>query len=252
MGRAGGLPRHRFFVPGPLVEGTTVAVDALAPQLAGVLRLAPGASILLLDGSGQEFVATIVDLARHRAHAAIESSHPNQAEPGLRLTLFQCTLKQDKFEWVLQKGTELGVSRFVPVVSERSIVRPLSAVKAKYERWQTILREAAEQCGRGQIPELAEPLDWQVAVRSLQGPGLVAWEEAVAQPNLIDALGAPVGTLTQLSVAIGPEGGLTGAEVGEAENSGWRRFTLGPRILRAETAAITAATIALAAAGDLG
>ncbi|MBK8049600.1 MAG: RsmE family RNA methyltransferase [Anaerolineales bacterium] len=100
--------------------------------------------------------------------------------------------------------------------------------------------------------KLAEPLDWPAAVRSLQGPGLVAWEEAVAQPNLSDALRAPVETLTQLSVAIGPEGGLTGAEVEEAENCGWRRFTLGPRILRAETAAITAATIALAAAGDLG
>ena len=252
MGRAGGLPHHRFFVPGPLVEETTVAIDSLAPQLTGVLRLAPGASILLLDGSGREFVATVVVLSRHRARAQIVSSHLNQAEPEFRLTLLQCTLKQDKFEWVLQKGTELGIARFVPVISERSIVRPLTAVRAKYERWHTILREAAEQSGRGRIPELAEPFEWLAAVRNLQGPGLVAWEEANSAPNLMHALGAPADTVEQLSLAIGPEGGLTKAEVDAAEDSGWRRFTLGPRILRAETAAITAAALALSAAGDLG
>jgi 16S rRNA (uracil1498-N3)-methyltransferase len=76
------------------------------------------------------------------------------SEPFHRLTLYQCSLKADKFEWILQKGTELGVSVFVPVISQRSVVRPESALLKKYDRWHTILREAAEQCGRGRLPHV--------------------------------------------------------------------------------------------------
>ncbi len=152
--------RQRFFVPGPLAAGATVALDQLAPQLAQVLRMGAGDELVLLDGSGQEFRARLAAIDRRRATAQVIEVRACPAEPALHLTLYQCSLKADKFEWVLQKGTELGVSRFVPVIAERSIVRPAAALLGKYARWEAIVREAAEQCGRGRVPEIAPPLDW--------------------------------------------------------------------------------------------
>ena len=106
----------------------------------------------------------------------VVAAQPCLAEPREFLTLYQCSLKQDKFEWVLQKGTELGVSRFVPVISERSIVRPAEVLLKKYKRWQAIVREASEQCRRGRIPEIAVPLTWDAAVAGAEGMRLLPSE----------------------------------------------------------------------------
>ena len=240
---------HRFFVETPLAVGATVAADACARQLAGVLRLAPGATIILFDGSGDEFLAELLSLTPRQASVQITATRCCPAEPAFFLTLFQCSLKQDKFEWVLQKGTELGVARFVPVISSRSVVRPLAALRSKYPRWRAILREATEQCGRARIPELAEPLTWDAAMAAADGPGLVAWETAQNSRTLADAVGALAAsphTTTlppRLAVAIGPEGGLAAEEIAVAQANGWETVRLGPRILRAETASISAAAV---------
>ena len=243
---------HRFYVETPLAVGATVSVDALARQLAGVLRLAPGAQLVLFDGSGAEFRAELVALTARQANAQIVAARPCPAEPRFLLTLFQCTLKQDKFEWVLQKGTELGVARFVPVISQRSVVRPADALHGKYPRWRAILREATEQCGRARIPELAAPLTWAEALTAVDGLRLVAWEAAQERRPLVAAVGElaiaarTTGARPQLAVAIGPEGGLATAEVAAAQAQGWEAVSLGPRILRAETAAISVAAIVAA------
>jgi 16S rRNA (uracil1498-N3)-methyltransferase len=232
---------HRFFVAGPLAVGARVPVNELAPQLAQVLRMQTGDEIVLLDGSGLEFRSRILHLERRTAEMDILSAQPCPAEPSGFLTLYQCSLKQDKFEWVLQKGTELGVSRFVPVIGERSIVRPAEALLKKYERWGAIVREAAEQCGRGRIPEIARPLDWPAAVADGQGLRLLAWEERQAEPPLLAVLQQKMMNYPRTAIIIGPEGGISESEALTAAAMGWQFVSLGPRILRAETAAVVAA-----------
>jgi 16S rRNA (uracil1498-N3)-methyltransferase len=244
--------QHRFYVETPLAVGATVAVDGLARQLAGVLRLAPGARIILFDGGGSEHLAEIQTLTTRQATAAIIAARPCPADPRFFLTLFQCSLKQDKFEWVLQKGTELGVARFAPVISGRSVVRPADALRSKYPRWRAVLREATEQCGRARIPELAEPLTWDAAMAMGDGQRLVAWEAAQESRPLATAVAAlaesarAAGVAVRLSVAIGPEGGLADDEIVAARAHGWETVSLGPRILRAETAAVSAAAVVAA------
>jgi 16S rRNA (uracil1498-N3)-methyltransferase len=122
----------------------------------------------------------------------------------------------------------------------------------KYDRWQSILREAAEQCGRGRIPTLAAPLEWDVAVNQAQGVRLLPWEAAkTAQVSLGDWLTAQPDE-AKLNLLIGPEGGIAPAEVEVAQAAGWQVVSLGPRILRAETAALASITITMAKRGEMG
>lgn len=241
---------HRFFAAGPLAVGATVQIDTLAQQLSQVLRMQVGDEVVLLDGSGQEFHSQVVHLDRRSCAAEVLSATPCAAEPHRILTLYQCSLKQDKFEWVLQKGTELGVSRFVPVISERSIVRPASALLGKYSRWQQIVREAAEQCGRARVPQIAPPLTWQEAVAEAQGLRLLPWEGAQEEPALYPTLQKELPNSTSASILIGPEGGISAPEARLATAHGWQIVSLGPRILRAETAALAAVALWAAAAGE--
>ncbi|MGL4648177.1 MAG: RsmE family RNA methyltransferase, partial [Caldilineaceae bacterium] len=171
---------HRFFVsPGSLRAGALITLDEHAHQLHSVLRLQGGAALLLLDGSGLEYEATLTAVASRHAAAQVGASRPSPGEPRLQVALYLCTLKADKFDWVLQKGTELGVSRFVPVVSRRSVVRPASALASKLPRWQAIVREASEQSRRGRLPLVEAPLEFDAAVAKPTGsnPRWIAWEE---------------------------------------------------------------------------
>lgn len=241
---------QRFFLTEtPLLLNERLDLAEIHHQLQVVLRLAAGEQIVLLDGEGRAFLTELVSVTRKGAtgHILAELSPP--AEPQIHVTLYQCTLKADKFEWVLQKGAELGVTRFVPVISQRSIVRPAAAVHKKYERWQAILREAAEQCGRGRVPTLAQPLDWTEAIHDVQGLRLLAWEEATATaPSVQQALSNYANTtapVADVSLLVGPEGGITEEEAAEAQKAGWQAIHLGPRILRAETAALTSVVLTM-------
>lgn len=234
---------HRFFFDGPLAVGATVQVDALAQQLAQVLRMQAGDEVVLLDGSGQEFRSRITHLDRRAAAVEVLAATLCAAEPRRLLTLYQCSLKQDKFEWVLQKGTELGVSRFVPVIGERSIVRPAAALLGKYARWQAIVREAAEQCGRARVPQIAPPCTWQEAAAAAHGLRLLPWEGAPGAPTLYITLQENLPDQDSTSILIGPEGGITEQEARLASTYGWQIVSLGPRILRAETAALAAVAL---------
>jgi 16S rRNA (uracil1498-N3)-methyltransferase len=239
---------NRFFVtPAAFGPQGTVDLAAHAHQLHAVLRLKAGARVLLLDGSGDECLAELTEVGARRAAGRVLERRACAAEPRLRLSLFQCTLKADKFEWVLQKGTELGVARFVPVISRRSVVRPAQALLPKYERWQAIVREAAEQSGRARLPEIAPPLEWDAALAAGAGRRLLAWEQAGGA-----APGASLAAERAVSLLVGPEGGLEAGEVAAAQGAGWQVVTLGPRILRAETAAIAGVAALTAAAGEWG
>lgn len=243
--------RHRFFVDQPFIPGAPCSLDPIARQLATVLRLASGQTIVAINGDGREYLVELHSVTPRGAAGLVIDQRPCGGDPTRELTLFQCSLKQDKFEWVLQKGTELGVTRFVPVVSARSVVRPAAALHRKYDRWQTVIREAVEQCGRSRLPQLAPPIEWTSLALPEVCCGFVAWEAAEGALNLAVAVAAlpAVGDEAQPGIAllVGPEGGLTTVEVAGAAASGWQVVSLGPRILRAETAALAAITIVTAA-----
>lgn len=242
---------QRFFLFDQLLTlDQTVDLTGLVHQLRVVLRLRVGDQIVLLDGSGDEFLTTIQQLEPRQAYGLIVQQQPTQSEPPITLTLYQCSLKAEKFEWVLQKGTELGVTHFVPVISERSVVRPAVALLKKYDRWQTIVREAAEQAGRGRIPALLPPLSFAEALQQPADLRLLPWEASrhdAATPHLRHALAAAHAGFKNVALLIGPEGGLTAAEAAQGQAVGWQVVALGPRILRAETAALASVAILLAA-----
>lgn len=244
---------HRFFLTDtPITPGQPIDLNPLAHQLRSVLRLGPGATILLLDNCGSAFPTEITRLNKNDAQGRVLVQEPASGEPPLILSLYLCALKADKFEWVLQKGVEMGVSRFVPVISSRTIVRPAEKISRKYPRWQAIIREAAEQCGRGRLPVLGEPLEWSVALAEGAGLRLLPWEEAGSTSPALGTALAAAGRPTECSLLIGPEGGIERAEAEQAIAAGWQAVTLGPRILRAETAALLAAGLVLHRLGDLG
>jgi len=197
----------------------------------------PGENIIVLDNSGMEFLITLTGIAKDGVEGQILSQQPAQGEPGLQLTLYQGTLKGQKFEWVLQKGTELGVSRFVPTICQRSVVNNTEALTKKYSRWQQISREAAEQSRRGKLPHLAQPLSLTEAIQHARSIPMILmpWEEAVG-PTLKKILAKE--KVNAVAIFIGPEGGFTKEEVAIVREVGGQIIRLGPRILRAETAGL--------------
>ena len=177
-------------------------------------------------------------------------------EPRTKVSLYQGVLKAQKFEWVLQKGTELGLVEFIPVICERSMVGDLEDVDRKLGRWQRILREAAEQSQRGRLPVLRPATlfvqSCQRATRS-GGLSLMPWEDEkeVSLKSMLTAGEEETDRPFSISLFIGPEGGLAYKEIEAARGYGVQPVSLGPRILRAETAGIVAASAILYELGDL-
>ena len=250
---------HRFFVPPECFSGDVVHLpEPVSRQLRRVLRARPGDEIILLDDSGLEFRAVVETLETGDARARVTSESDSAGEPDVLITLYQAVLKTDKFELVLQKCTELGVTRFVPMNCERSVPGAQVEGSNRYERWKRIVREAAEQSGRGRLPLVERPLDFIQACEAADSPALIPWEEE-RDFGLRQALVAfrteavrPAGEKRTLSLFIGPEGGLSRAEVELARSYGISSVTLGKRILRAETAGIATVAAVMYEMEELG
>lgn len=255
--------RSFFVEPGSIQGDRAVLRGQVAHQLSHVLRLTEGDVIELLDNSGTLHLARILECAREEVVARVEERREPAAEPRTRLILYQALLKGDKMETVLQKGTEIGCTRFVPVLGERSVSRPgAGELERKLPRWRTIIREAAEQCGRATLPEVGPLASLEEACRQAAEAELsfMAWEEE----EMSSGLGRLVREARQsrevrgeagpiaVSVLVGPEGGFSAREAGIARSAGVRLASLGPRILRAETAAVVAATVVMDALGEMG
>jgi 16S rRNA (uracil1498-N3)-methyltransferase len=239
---------HRFFVPGASHDLPRVTFSAeQAKQISKVLRLKPDDTVIAFDGSGDELLVRLTGIGRSTVGEVMKRC-VNRAEPTLTLTLYQGLLKGTKLEFVLQKCTEIGVSRFVPVVSERAV--PAEPSEARQSRFRTIVREAAEQSGRSRVPEIVAPVSLPEALAKAmsEGPVLFAWEEA-HDGGIANA--EPFETVKRASLFVGPEGGFTAVEAGQARDAGAMIVSLGPRILRAETAAMVGAALVLFHAGDL-
>jgi 16S rRNA (uracil1498-N3)-methyltransferase len=235
---------HRFFVS-QINDDQVEFSEHQSHQIDKVLRMQPGDRVVALDNAGWEYEAALKSVARKRVTAVILAKNPITNEPAVDLTLFQSVLKRDKFEWVLQKCTEIGVVRFVPLITERTVAR----VPKQMTRWQRILIESAEQSGRGKIPELSDPQKLFDAFANLpeDQTALIPWEQAEGR-GIRDAL---VDEATAVSLFIGPEGGFTKAEISQAKQHEVIPVSLGRRILRSETAAIVASSLVFHVLGEL-
>lgn len=231
---------YRFFVtPGALNGDHVRLADAdLARQLARVLRLRPGDRVLLLDGLGMQYEVALTEIGREHVAGAVIRRGPAGGEPAVAVTIYLALLRAERFEWALQKSVELGAMRIVPVRFARSLPGE-RADERKLERWRRIVREAAEQACRGRLPELAAPLDFAAACAEAASADvrLILWErEAPALPARLRTAPQPA----TIALFSGPEGGISEAELTSADAHGIMRVSLGPRILRAETAPIAA------------
>ncbi len=244
---------HRFFIPPEWLRPPLVHLQGdTAHQIRSVLRMRPGDEVIVLDNSGSEWQVKLTTITKDYVVGQIITRRTVASEPQLHLTLYQAMLKGDRFEWVLQKGTELGVSCFVPTVCQRSVVRNRAAVAAKHTRWLRIIKEAAEQSGRGKLPRLERGMSLVEAIARAQGHELIVmpWEEA-SRTALKNFLGTNP-EARSVAVFIGPEGGFTNEEAQLARRFGAGLVKLGPRILRAETAGITVCAAILYELGEWG
>jgi 16S rRNA (uracil1498-N3)-methyltransferase len=235
----------RFFVdPASIDAGSTTDAE-LIHQWQRVLRLRIGADLLLLDGAGMQVHVVLTELSPKIARFEKRITTPASGEPTQHITLCAALIRPERFEWLLQKSVELGVSRIVPLLCERTRVEaPVTA--NKQTRWQRIVTEAAEQSCRGKLPVLSAPL--RLTNLSMPPTDQVFWlhEGLATRPLrlLVPPLAAPVWIVS------GPEGGFSPTEQQWMhQQSGWHAAGLGARILRAETAPLVAATLVLAARG---
>jgi 16S rRNA (uracil1498-N3)-methyltransferase len=240
----------RVHSPAPLAAS---AVVRLAPgpseHLLRVLRLRPGARFTVFDGTGGEYPAELEGIEGRLAVARLGAHEPVERESPLDVTLLQALLRAEKMDWVVQKATELGVRTIAPVEAGRSVVQlDDRRAQRRTERWREIAIAACEQCGRNRVPDILEPRDLSgICAAMPEGPSRAAEGESrrlrlVLAPGALRSLAAACRDTTggAISLLIGPEGGLTDAELAAARRAEFEPVHLGPRVLRAETAALAA------------
>jgi 16S rRNA (uracil1498-N3)-methyltransferase len=233
---------NRFFVQPQDIKGKKVQFPpALGHQILHVLRLRTGDLVDVLDNSGRVYRTELdIDTASKNVRGRILDSSPAKGEPIVQIELCVGLSHREKVEWMLQKGTEVGVSVFRPFVSSRTLVQSREMKPKRRDRWESIIREAAEQSGRGKLPRLEAPMLLKALMEDEEPDetlSLLAWEEAdLETSDLSEVLERFSGSRIRLFV--GPEGGFSEEEVQASRTSGCQVVSLGNRILRMETAAI--------------
>lgn len=242
---------HRFFISRDWIVMDAVTISGeTAHQIGYVLRLKPGDRVTALDNSGWEFEIEITRLNKELVQGKIIGKQKGQGEPNVKITLYQALLKTDKFELVLQKSVELGATAFVPFISERCVVKKPSA--GKIERWERIIKEAAEQSERSVLPVLHPVISFAEACQIANQPALLLWEEEKGVGLKQVLQNPPFKTATAISLFIGPEGGFPESEVESAKKHGIVTASLGVRVLRAETASLAAISAMMYEMGEMG
>lgn len=239
----------RFFVTEQPQDGFLSLLGEAAHHAGHVLRLRPGETLTLCDGACTEYDCTVVSVEKERVLCRVEHTHPSAAEPLQRYTLYMALPKSDKMEWVIQKTVELGVSRIVPYHSRNCVPR-LEKAEKRAARWQRVALEAAGQSGRGVLPEVAPAVPFQDALAEAACAETALFFYECERENVLrDVLSKGIGAT--VSIFIGPEGGFSPEEVNAAKQAGMRTVSLGPRVLRCETAPIVAMTAVLYAGGNM-
>lgn len=247
---------NRFFVPGASLQlGNSIDITDIQDiqHIQKVLRLKVGDSLEIADGAGCEAVAEIGEIARAGVRVKITGINAINRESPLEISLFQGLPKGQKLEVIFQKNTEIGVSEFVPVITERCVVRinDLTTENKKRVRWQMIIDEAAKQSKRGKVPVLKPVTSLKDAVESLTGFDLVLVPHTGGSASPLSEI-ISGGVKRKVAVFIGPEGGFSEDEVEAIVEAGGKAITLGPRILRTETAGFVASSILQYVYGDMG
>ena len=229
------MSNPRFYIPLPLATAASLALpEAAAHHAARVLRLRAGDAVTLFNGQGGEYAARIAAIGKHDVTVTIERHDPVERESPLAVTLVQALSSGERMDLTIQKAVELGVTRIVPVASERSVVR-LQGERAdkRVAHWRQIVISACEQCGRNRLPEvsmIAALAAWLTAEPS-------SAQRWVLLPGAATALRDLARPRTLIELLVGPEGGLTETEAAAALRAGYQPVRLGPRVLRTETAA---------------
>ncbi len=245
------MPRFFLDMPAPAAYPCPVRLaGADAVHIAKALRMRTGEALTLCDGRGTDYACEIAGFEDADVLLTILSAAPSRTEPSLQVTLYQGYPKGDKLEWIVQKAVELGAAEIVPVVTARSVARPEedpARAARKRERWQKIAAEAAGQCGRGILPSVSAPLSFRELRTRLKGEPAVVFYEGGGEP--LSTLVEP--GCSRLSVITGPEGGFAPEEIDALREAGARVATLGPRILRCETAPLAALSILMHLTGNM-
>jgi 16S rRNA (uracil1498-N3)-methyltransferase len=239
----------RFHVPQPLAAGQQLELPADVAHHINVVRMEPGETLTLFNGDGGEYTAVLTEVQKKKAWAEIKVFDPREAELPFAVTLAQALPEGSKMDWIIEKAVELGVTGIQPLAARRCVVR-LSAERAekKLEHWNGIVVSASEQCGRNRLASVAAPLefrDW-IAQQDLH-------KRVILTPRASESLAdwARHQPAQALSIMVGPEGGFSDEEEAEALRHGALPLSIGPRVLRTETAALAAVSILSAAWGGI-
>lgn len=234
----------RFFIEGEIGESFVLDGENGRHGVKS-LRLRPGERVALCDGKGFDYVCRVTGVSGETLLLETEEKRPSVGEPSLRVTLYQGLPKGDKMDLIIQKAVELGCSQVVPVETEFCIAKLNGREEKKLERWRKIALEAAKQSGRGMVPQVLPPLKFSEAAEQCGDGGILFYEGG----------GRPVRELVKgrggLSVFVGPEGGFSPKEIALAKEKGLSVATLGPRILRTETAPLAALAVLMYESGNL-
>ena len=256
--RADSVRLTRVFLERELQPGSVVELPReTGAHLAKVLRARSGDAVVLFNGDGREFTGAIEKVQGSRVSAEIGAGRSIDRESPFQLTLVQCVPRGDRMDFIVQKATELGVDRIVPVLSQRSVVRlDEGQSTSKQAHWRAVAVSACEQCGRNRLPSMDRPLPLLSYLGGLARPTAAGGLRLVLEPEHARAwrrrsashLAAPA---SSAQIAIGPEGGFAPEELDAFDLSAFSRVRLGPRVLRTETAAIAAIVVLQARFGDM-
>jgi len=239
----------RIYIDLPLAAGAEVALpERAAEHVARVLRLGVGDAVTLFNGNGSNYLATILVAGKRRVTLMASAEQDAANESPLAMTLAQAVVRGEKMDWIVQKATELGVVRIVPLLTERAQVHMDSTrAQKRWEHWRAVAVSASEQSGRARVPEIIEPVvlqEWLTRLPANPGLLLTLWPQA--QVKMRDLrFTSPCGTLV-----VGPEGGLGERDLRVLREGGFTSLSLGPRILRTETAGLAALAALQAVHGD--
>jgi 16S rRNA (uracil1498-N3)-methyltransferase len=257
--RASHVRLTRVFVEGELQSGSVVELPReTGAHLAKVLRARSGDEVVLFNGDGREFTGAVEKVQGSRVSASIGAARTIDRESPFQLTLVQCVPRGDRMDFIVQKATELGVARIIPVLSRRSVVRlDEGQAASKQLHWRAVAVSACEQCGRNRLPSVAAPqplLTYLGALAQANESLRLVLEPERARRTERGAQSIDIASLQSASlaeIAIGPEGGFAPEELEAFDLSSFSRLGLGPRVLRTETAAIAAIVVLQARFGDM-
>ena len=230
----------KFFVSPDNISGKTITIDTGDVQhIKKVLRLNEGDIITVSDSTGTDYEAEISEISKDAVICNILSEEKNSSESNINVTIYQALPKGTKMEYIIQKNTELGVVRIVPCALSRCVVKlDAKDAKKKCERWQKIADEAAKQSGRGVIPKIGDVMSFRDAVVEMKKSDFCFVPYESEEDTGLKELLKNNKSAVDISFMIGPEGGFALDEIDYIDKSGIRRVTLGPRILRTETAGL--------------